>query len=173
MSRLTTKGNAAIWIIAIHHFLLIAGNAFSQSNGPGLIGKTFFAINVSNADSAAVWYEELLGVKLLKEIRMPDGFGHIRIEGSEFLMVEILRAKDSRSLTHCNLERNQSHLLRGYFKTGLFVEDIHKAREYFKSKGVDVRHDVFSDKETATVSFILEDPDGNMLQFIQDDKRTK
>lgn len=160
------KPSANLWTLIIL-LLFICPDATSQSDGPGLIGKTFIALNVSNADSTAAWYEDMFGVKLLKEIKIPDGYGHIRIEGNEHLMVEILRAKDSWSLAQCNLDKENAHLLRGYFKTGFFVEDIRKAREYFKVKSGKVVHDIFRDEETATLSFIIEDPNGNMLQFIQ------
>ena len=148
-------------------FPLLAAGLRAQTAGPGMIGKTFFAVNVSNADSTSRWYEEAFGLKLLKEIKTADGSAHVRIEGNDFLMVEILQAKDSRSLDECNLQRQQSHLLRGYFKVGIFVSDVRKAEEYFKIKGIAIRHPVFQDKETSTSSFILEDPNGNMLQFLQ------
>jgi catechol 2,3-dioxygenase-like lactoylglutathione lyase family enzyme len=149
-------------------FLLLAAGLRAQTTGPGIIGKTFFAVNVSNADSTARWYEEAFGLRLLKEIKAADGSAHVRIEGNDFLMVEILQVKDSKSLDECNLQHQQAHLLRGYFKAGVFVSDVRKAEEYFKTKGLVIRHPVFKDKETATSSFILEDPNGNMLQFIQE-----
>jgi len=65
-------------------------------------------------------------------------------------------------------------MLRGFFKVGLFVKDVEKAEQYFKSKSIAIRHPLFHDKETATSAFILEDPNGNMLQFIEDqDSRQK
>jgi catechol 2,3-dioxygenase-like lactoylglutathione lyase family enzyme len=148
-------------------FLLLTAGLRAQPQGPGMIGKTFFALNVSNADSTSRWYEEVFGLKLLKEIKTVDSSAHIRIEGNEFLMVEILQLLDSRSLNDCNLRQEQSHRMRGFFKTGVFVSDIRKAEEYFKTKGIAIRHPVFQDKETSTSSFILEDPNGNLLQFLQ------
>ena len=73
-------------IFAIH-FILLSFNLYPQSNGPGIIGKSFIAINASSADSIAQWYEEMFGLKLLKEIQVAVGSAHIRIEGNEFLMV--------------------------------------------------------------------------------------
>jgi catechol-2,3-dioxygenase len=164
------KKDTIKWIIAIH-LILLFNNLYSQSGGPGIIGNSFIAMNVSDADSAAKWYEEMFGLKLLKEIKTSDGSAHIRIEGNSSFMVEIIQVKDSKTLTDCQLQKDQSHLLRGFFKTGVFVSDIQKAEDYFKSKGVAIRHSIFSDKETATMSFILEDPNGNMIQFIQDNNR--
>ena len=125
-------------------FLLHTAGLRAQSQGPGMIGKTFFALNVSNADSTSRWYEGVFGLKLLKEIKTADGSAYVRIEGNEFLMVEILQSRDSRTLNDCNLRQEQSHLMRGFFKTGFFVSDIHRAEEYFKTKGIAIRHPVFS-----------------------------
>ena len=155
------------WIFAMH-FTLLACNLYSQSIGPDIIGKSFIALNAPDADSTARWYEEMFGLKLLKEIKTADGSAHIRIEGNEFLMVEIIQVKGSKAITDCQLKQDESHLLNGIFKAGVFVRDAKKAEDYFKSKGVAIRHSIFSDKETATTSFILGDPNGNMLQFIQE-----
>ena len=160
------------WILAIH-FVLQSVDLYSQSADPGLIGKSFIALTVSSADSTARWYEEMFGLKLLKEIKPADGSVHVRIEGNEFLLVEIIQPKDSKNILDCQLQRDQSHLLRGFFKAGLFVKDAQKAADYFKARSVALKHGIFSDEETATVSFILEDPNGNMLQFIQRDTNGK
>lgn len=166
MTALIIKLNGTFKWIFVIHFILLSGALYSQSR-LDIIGKSFIALNVSNADSTARWYEEMFGVKLLKEIKPTDGSAHVRIEGNDFLMVEILQVKGSKSIGDCNLKKDQSHMLAGYFKAGVFVRDAQKAQDYFKSKGVAIRHDVFSDEDTGTKSFILEDPNGNMLQFLE------
>ena len=147
---------------------MIACDLYAQTFVPGIVGKNFIAMTVSNADSTSLWYENVFGLKLLKEIKTADGSAYCRIEGNEFLMVEILQLKDSRKIIDCNLKKEQAHLLRGFFKVGLFVRDVEKAEQYFRGKGIAIRHPLFHDKETATSAFILEDPSGNMLQFIED-----
>jgi hypothetical protein len=169
MSKSGTRSTRTFNWILILHFMLASVNVYSQSSGPGIIGKSFMALNVSNADSAGRWYEEMFGLKLLKEIKPVDGSVHVRIEGNEFLLVEIIQTKDYKTILDCQLQKDQSHLLRGFFKAGLFVRDAQKAADYFKARSVAIKHGIFSDKETATLSFILEDPNGNLLQFIQRD----
>jgi hypothetical protein len=140
-TRLTRTFN---WILILH-FLLLSISLYSQSSGPGIIGKSFLALNVSNADSAGRWYEEMFGLKLLKEIKPVDGSVHIRIEGNEFLLVEILQMKDSKTILDCQLQKAESHLLRGFFKAGLLVKDAQKAADYFKARSVVIKHGIFSD----------------------------
>jgi catechol 2,3-dioxygenase-like lactoylglutathione lyase family enzyme len=152
-------------------FTLIAGGLYGQLYVPGIVGKNFIAMTVPNADSTSLWYENVFGLKLLKEIKTADGSAYGRIEGNEFLMVEILELKDSRDISDCNLRKQQAHLLQGFFKVGLFVSDVEKAEQYFRSKGIAIRHPLFHDSQTSTSAFILEDPNGNMLQFIQGKNR--
>ncbi|HMG93797.1 MAG TPA: VOC family protein [Chryseolinea sp.] len=163
------KKTNSIKLITAVFFALLAGNLCAQTHVPGVVGKNFLAMTVSDADSTSQWYQNMFGVKLLKEIKPADGSVHIRIEGNEFLMVEILEMKESRNIVDCNLKQEQAHLLQGFFKAGLFVRDAEKVEQYFKSKGIAIPHPLFHDKETATSSFILEDPNGNMLQFIEDE----
>ena len=146
----------------------IASNLSAQTHVPGIAGKSFIAVTVSNVDSTSMWYENVFGVKLLKEIKTPNGLVHIKIEGNEFLMIEILQINGSKRLNDCDLNVDEAHLLQGFFKMGLFVKDANKAEQYFKSKGLAITNPLFHDKETATTSFIVQDPGGNMLQFIED-----
>jgi hypothetical protein len=68
--------------------------------------------------------------------------------------------KDSRKIIDCNLKKEQAHLLRGFFKVGLFVRDVEKAEQYFRGKGIAIRHPLFHDNETATSAFIWRIPTG-------------
>jgi hypothetical protein len=147
--------------------LLVSSNLRAQSLSPGIVGKNFFAINASNSDSSSQWYETVFTMKLLKEIKQPDGSVNVRIIGNENIMVEIIQLQNSKVLSDCSLKKGEAHLLRGYFKTGFFVKDIAKAEAYFKNRGIGIKHGPFDDTETATRSFIIEDLQGNALQFIE------
>lgn len=73
-------------IIAVS-LAMIASDLYAQTFVPGIVGKNFIAMTVSNADSTSLWYESVFGLKLLKEIKTADGSAYGRIEGNEFLMV--------------------------------------------------------------------------------------
>jgi len=141
--------------------------ADKTENEISLSGHQFLALSVSNADSVSAWYENIFQLKLLKEVRMPDGSGHVRIIGNENLMIEIVHHKDSKSLKDCNLEEAQPYRMKGIFKIGLYVDDLEKAQTYLLQKGVFIKHLIFEDAETSTKSFIITDTKSNLIQIIQ------
>jgi predicted enzyme related to lactoylglutathione lyase len=154
-------------IILIFCVLLCCFHVHAQKNGLKLTGTQFFALSVSNTDSASAWYESMFGLKLLKEIKPADMPMHIRIIGNENLLVEIGMMQGSKSLADCGLNPDDAHKMNGFFKVGFFVADIKQAENYFKGKKVVIRHGPFDDADTATTAFIIEDPFGNMIQVLQ------
>ena len=136
-------------------------------NEISLSGHQFFALSVSNADSVSAWYENIFQLKLLKEARIPNGSGHVRIIGNENLMIEIVQHKDSKSLEDCNLDRAQTYRMKGIFKIGLYVDDLEKAQTYLLQKDVHIKHSIFEDTDTSTKSFIITDAKSNLIQIIQ------
>ena len=141
--------------------------ADKSENEIGLSGNQFFALSVSNADSVSDWYENVFQLKLLKEVRMPDGSGHVRIIGNENLLVEIVQHKGSKSLADCNIDRDQPYRMKGIFKIGLYVNDLESAQRYLQQKGVFIKHTIFEDTDTHTKSFIITDIKLNLIQIIQ------
>ncbi len=137
----------------------------------GLSGHQFFALSVSSADSVSSWYENIFQLKLLKEVRIPDGSGHIRIIGNENLMIEIVQHKGSKSLADCDIEKAQPYRMKGIFKIGLYVNDLAKAERYLRQKGVFIKHTIFEDTDTHTKSFIITDTKLNLIQIIQQPSR--
>lgn len=141
--------------------------ADKPDNEMSLVGHQFFALSVSNADSVSAWYENIFQLTLLKEVRMPDGSGHVRIIGNENLMIEIVQHKGSKSLADCAIDPAQAYRMRGIFKIGLYVNDLEKTERYFGQKGVFIKHAIFEDSDTHTKSFIITDPKLNLVQIIQ------
>jgi len=154
-------------IYVVLFFLMVSGHLSSKSQSLEIIGKNFVAFSVANTDSTSQWYEKTFGLKLLKEIKPADGTVHIRIIGNDSFMIELVQLPNSKPLTACSIENNQTHLLQGIFKVGIFVKDIVLAERYFKGKNIAIMHGVFEDTDTHTKSLILEDPNGNLLQVLE------
>jgi hypothetical protein len=141
--------------------------ADKSENEMGLTGNQFFALSVSNADSVSNWYENVFQLKLLKEVRMPDGSGHVRIIGNAHLLVEIVQHKGSKSLADCDIDPAQAYRMKGVFKIGLYVDDVEVAKNYLSQKKVFIKHSIFEDVDTRTKSFIITDNKLNLIQLIQ------
>ena len=133
----------------------------------GLSGKQFFALSVGNADSTSAWYEYVFQLKLLKEIKTPDGAVHVRIVGNDDLLLEIIQPKDSKTLADAGVDPGQPFKLQGIFKVGIYVRDIKEAEKYLRQKNAVIKHGAFDDKDTQTTSLVIEDVNRNLIQIIQ------
>jgi catechol 2,3-dioxygenase-like lactoylglutathione lyase family enzyme len=128
-------------------------------------GKVFVAMNVTDAAATSAWYKDVFGMDLLKELKFEKG--RVQIIGNDYLVVELLTLDGSKTLRDVNLSVETSHEMQGYFKFGLYVNNIEAARQYFQEKKVRIEHDVFEDAETKTKSFIMLDFNNNMIQILQ------
>jgi hypothetical protein len=142
-----------------------------SENEIGLAGNQFFALSVSNADSVSNWYENVFQLKLLKEVHVPGGSGHVRIIGNKNLILEIVQHKDSKSLADCNIDPAQAYRMKGIFKIGLYVDDLENAQRYLRQKGVFIKHTIFEDTDSHTKSLIITDAKLNLIQIIQQPSR--
>ena len=156
-------------ILTTFFFLLLLITSKAQDGLP-YAGKHFFAISVENTEATSKWYEDVFQMKLLKEIKTPDNRIHVRIVGNDFLQIEILQTKNSKSVTDFNIKAGQQFTMRGFFKTGFYVTDISKAESYFRAKKVTINHGIFEDKNTQSKSLIIEDNNGLLIQVSQEVK---
>jgi len=62
-------------------------------------------------------------------------------------------------------------LLHGFTKIGFFVNDVDMLADDLKAKDVKVVFGVADDPEDNTCWMIIEDPDGNVIQFFSEMKR--
>lgn len=124
-----------------------------------------FAISTPDPESAARWYREKLGLKVLKQVALPEA-KTIWIVGSDSLMVEIgpLFGKNAGAEP---AKRDPKAIARGIFKIGFFVEDLDKTSADLRREGVAFRFADGSDKELGLRFVIISDPDGNLIQIFE------
>lgn len=145
--------------------LLFANSSLAQ-NLMEYTGKQFFAITVPNTDSTSEWYEEIFQMKLLKEFRSVEKNIHVRIIGNNHLRVEIVQ--NENSLSGCSVQKDDKIRVRSCFKAGLYVNNMASAEAYLRERNVIIKHGPFEDKEIHARSFIIEDPNGFMIQVLED-----
>ena len=146
---------------------LIANNTLAQGT-IDYISKQFFAITVPNTDSTSKWYEEVFQLKLLKEFKSAERNIHVRIVGNNHLKIEIVQ--NENSLSECSVQKDNKLRVRSCFKAGVYVTNIAATEIYLHKRNVTIKYGPFDDKETHTRSFIIEDPNGFMIQVFEDTK---
>ena len=80
-------------VFCLLFFIVKTNNLFGQLP---IIGKSFFALTVNNADSVANWYSSTFQLRSLKEINDTAMGAVVRIIGNDNMVIEILQLKDSK-----------------------------------------------------------------------------
>lgn len=145
--------------------LITSQNLFAQLP---IIGKSFFALTVKNADSVADWYTSAFQLTSLKEINDTAMGVVVKIIGNDNMVIEILQMKDSKTAKDWGLKSNfQVH---GFVKVGFFVRSLDEVQKYFTQKNIRILYGPFNDESTRTKNLIIADCEGNLMQFFEDVK---
>lgn len=150
-------------IVTVFLFIVITSCSFAQSVKPHTIG-----IVVQDIEKSTKWYEEVLELKLYKEMSFPE-YDSLKInflKGKEF-QLELLEKKTSFSISKYvpGYSLNDKPLL-GFSKLAFTVPNIEQLYERLKKKDVKEVLGITEDKEFNSRYFIIKDLDGNILQFI-------
>ena len=118
-------------------------------------------LRVGNLDKSLAFYQDVLGMKLLRKHDYPDGRFTLAFVGygdeSDHTVIE---------LTH-NWDTERYDLGNGYGHIALEVEDAYAACEAVKAKGGKVTREAGPMMHGTTVIAFVEDPDGYKIEFIQ------
>jgi lactoylglutathione lyase len=118
-------------------------------------------LRVGNLDKSLAFYQDVLGMKLLRKHEYPDGRFTLAFVGygdeSDHTVIE---------LTH-NWDTERYDLGNGYGHIALEVEDAYAACEAVKAKGGKVTREAGPMMHGTTVIAFVEDPDGYKIEFIQ------
>ena len=129
---------------------------------PYLIG-----IGVANAETSAKWYEEVLGFKTFRRMDLPDyGLKIAFLERGSFRL-ELVEKKGAAALSHYAPDL-QDDMVNGLKKYAFLIRDLDAAAAKLKAKNVRFVVEPFDDQAMRLRSFIVADPDGNLVQFIQE-----
>ena len=128
-----------------------------------IIGKSFFALTVKNADSVANWYSSTFQLRSLKEINDTAMGAVVRIIGNDNMVIEILQLRDSKPAKDLGLR--STFPLHGYVKVGFFVKSLDEVQKYFNQRNIKIKYGPFNDEASKTKNLIISDCEGNLVQF--------
>jgi uncharacterized glyoxalase superfamily protein PhnB len=125
-------------------------------------------IIVKNVEQAARWYESNLEFKTYKKMEFPE-YDSLKIYflRQENFEIELVEKKTSFPLKKVMPEYDiNKEPLEGFCKIAFRIKDIKLVYEKMKKNGVKEIMPITYDKELKVEFFIVEDNDGNMIQFI-------
>src|SRR3954466_7311243 len=144
-------------------FGLAAGVPPSATAPPAvhLQSPQFFALSVADAATEARWYQEILGLKVLRDFRPPGTAIHVVLLQSDAVRVERLQHGDAKPLA----QAPDRYLVHGLFKVGFTVPDLDATVRALKAKGVAFPYDLTKDPATGLRFAICKDAEGNEIQI--------
>lgn len=128
------------------------------------------AIVAADADKSAEWYEENLGFKITRKMDFPEYDSlKIIIMRSGASELELIQKKSGFSIKKYvpDYDGFDKAPLIGFAKIAFQVSDAAALADKLKEKKVKFLVDLYEDKDMGLRSFIIEDLDGNVLQFNQ------
>lgn len=149
---------------AIGAALLLLSSMAAQNNSPVTATGAFFALSVSDLRTSTQWYEQKLGLKVVKQVPKKDGVA-VAILESRGLMVELIERDGAVSLLKAAPTVKDNTYLEGIFKAGVIVDDFEKTVANLKSHGVEIAYGPFAAKGSEPANVIVRDNDGNLIQF--------
>ena len=118
-------------------------------------------LRVGNLNQSLAFYQDVLGMKLLRQQDYPDGRFTLAFVGyGEEIDHTVIE------LTH-NWDTPRYDLGTGYGHIAIEVEDAYAACELVKQKGGKVIREAGPMKHGSTIIAFIEDPDGYKIEFIQ------
>jgi catechol 2,3-dioxygenase-like lactoylglutathione lyase family enzyme len=154
-------------------FLIICGLLAQSLYGQIKLEPFRLGITVKNVEQASHWYEDNLGFKTYKRMKLPeyDSLKIYFLKQGEF-EIELIEKKTSFSIKDLRPDYNlNKEPLEGFSKIAFRIDSLKLTYEKLKKNGVKeivgLTHDVAFNVDF----FIIEDIDGNMLQFIGRNKK--
>lgn len=154
----------SVHAVVVTSLLAFAGPAAAQSETGHVAqaeirGSSFFAVKVSDADTAARWYAETLDLSEVNRIDDEGGRFAIRLLAGPGLAVEVIQQVGASAA-------GEGPTL-GLFKVGFSVDDIEAFHALLRRRSVDVDERIFTDVALGARSFVFRDLEGNRIQVFE------
>lgn len=147
--------------------LLLNAKALSQDSLTNIPAPYFSAVIVSNIDSSLIWYQTVLKLKVRNRIENPERGSKIAVLERSGVLVELIEVKTSLAGKQILKDKPPRTLIQGFSKIGFRVTDLDRIHIQLAELGVKFFGNVFRDPFSSKRSFLVSDPDGNLVQFFE------
>jgi catechol 2,3-dioxygenase-like lactoylglutathione lyase family enzyme len=147
--------------------LAIGISSYSQSLSKVDFRPYFSAVVVKDIEASSIWYKSVFGLNVTNRNDSPQRGSKIAVmEGTQF-SIELIEVKSSLGPSEILEGKPDRTLIRGFTKIGFKVPDLDATIKYLKELKVHFYGDVYSDRLSGKRSFLVNDPDGNLIQFFE------
>jgi catechol 2,3-dioxygenase-like lactoylglutathione lyase family enzyme len=145
--------------------LMLAAAAVSPEPEPLVSARgAFIALSVPDAEAAAAWYSDKLGLKIIMRPPEQGGVQMIALGGGG-LLVELIEQQGAAPIRQIAPQVGHDTMVHGLFKAGVIVEDWEGLVAGLKARGVPIAIGPFSASAEQRANLIIRDNNGNYIQF--------
>jgi predicted enzyme related to lactoylglutathione lyase len=143
---------------------LVTSMVFAQA--PAFNYQPYFsAVVVKNLPASVKWYRSVFDLKVKSEMKDPNQAYNVTILESPNYLLELLEMKGSVDKTGL-LKDKQGAEMQGHFKIGFKISDVPRVLKKLKDLSIEVPN-IWTDQGTGKGNFLIQDPDGNLIQFFE------
>jgi len=166
--------NKSVVIILLFIWMTISNARILDSQSVIDSDSTFrpylIAIVVVNVENTAAWYKDKLNFDIIRKMEFPE-YDSLKIIHMKFgeVELELIQKKTSFTIKKYVPDYNgfANAPLQGIAKIAFYIHDVNTLANKLKSMDVKFLVKPYDDKDFGVRSFIIEDIDGNILQFNQ------
>lgn len=126
----------------------------------------FSAVIVKDVDSSTAWYQSVFDLKVINRINDTErGIRVMILEASTFLL-ELIENKSWPDPKKLLADKPEGTRMQGYFKMGFKVADIDACIKRLAELKI-IPERIYTDSDTKKKNFLINDPDGNLVQFFE------
>lgn len=126
------------------------------------------ALVVADANASAAWYRDMLDFREVRRFDLPEhGLLIVFLERDGFRLELVQNAKSFSVNRYVPDYARSSALLQGFAKMAFKVNSADSLAADLRGKGVKFVFPLGTDENMRQRHFIVEDRDGNLVQFIQ------
>lgn len=151
-------------VITLVMLRIYAGQA---QNTPAFKYEPYFsAVIVNNVDSSTAWYQSVFDLKINNRIIDTErGFRVMILESPGFLL-ELIENKSWPDQKKILADQPAGTRIQGIFKIGFKVADMDACIKHLAGLRI-IPERIYTDSKTQKRNFLINDPDGNLVQFFE------
>ena len=147
-------------------FMALAALAGTSAHPLATAEGAFFALSVPDADAAAAWYVDKLGLKIVLRPAAQGGVRMVALSGGG-LLIELIEQQGAVPLSTAAPHISHDTQVHGIFKAGVVVADWDGLIAGLKARGVPIAIGPFPRRKDQRANLIIRDNNGNYIQFFE------
>lgn len=153
-------------ILATLVFLLIVLPNQIKSQ-PSELSAFSVSIIVSDIDSSVSWYTKNLGLKIRNELENKERGSKIVNLENQNLLIELIKINSIVGKNEVIKNYPEGSRFNGFMKVGFVAEKFDEWHQFLENQKVKFRGSVVTDSHSNKRTFLIEDPEGNVIQFFE------